>query len=176
MCVIIYKPEGIELPDKELLQLAHFHNPDGCGFCTPRKSFKGLSFDSFMRNVKDTDADEPLLIHFRFATHGSVRRANCHPFYDKATGTYFMHNGVLSNIRTTGDRTDSECAFERYIKPVLRYGLDSWMFGRAVYEIIGGSRFAFMQGGEVRLFGDFTLFEGCAFSNLRFLCYRRYPF
>lgn len=168
MCVIIYKPAGAELPTKELLIKAHRRNPHGCGFCTPTQSYKGLSLRSFLSKIKTVDANEPLLIHFRFATHGSVKRSNCHPFHDTETNTFFMHNGIL-NVRSYNDMTDSECAFESYIKPLLHHGIDSYQIEIAVHRIISYSKFAFMQGSKVRLFGDYIYYEDCYYSNLRFL-------
>lgn len=58
-------------------------------------------------------------MHFRFATHGSVRNRNCHPFRDG--DLFFAHNGVLP-YPSVGDRTDSEFAFLR--------GADVLTFGK----------------------------------------------
>ena len=173
MCVIIYKKKGVEMPDYEILRSAHEANPNGCGFCTPNKSYRGLSFKQFMREIRKVDTEEPCLIHFRLATNGSVKKKNCHPFYDGATDTWFMHNGIL-NVRTYKDMTDSEIAFRENILPYIRtYGLDSYMVDSVVKHLIGYSRFAFMQGDEVKLFGDFVEVENVYYSNLRFLYHYR---
>lgn len=170
MCVIIYKPKGIELPSIELLTKAYQRNPHGCGLVTPSIQYKGLSFESFKRHLKQCSADEPMLIHFRYATHGSVKKANCHPFYDEATDTYFMHNGVIGGIYPKGDKTDSETAFRSILVPYIsRYGMHSNELTETVNQIKGFSKFAFMQNGEVTLFGDYIYQDGLCFSNLRFL-------
>lgn len=168
MCVIIYKPVGVKLPDCDILNRAQVRNPHGCGLVSPSVFYKGLSYDSFKKNLNECSIDEPLLIHFRFATHGSIKKANCHPFYDKETETYFMHNGIL-NVRSYNDMTDSECAFDSYLKPVLSDGIDSYQLEFVVQRIIGGSKFAFMQGDKVKLFGDYVSYDDCYYSNLRFL-------
>ena len=140
MCLIIYKPAGVESPGRALLERAHFFNHDGCGLCSPNAFYKGLSFEKLAATAAKVGLDEPCLYHFRWATHGSVKRANCHPFYDPATGTFFMHNGVL----------------------------DSPDFAKAVCQVIGNSRFAFMQGRDVRLFGQWLeSTDGLFFSNGR---------
>lgn len=168
MCVIIYKPKGALMPSKSLLDKAQRFNPHGCGFCTPTKTYRGLSYAEFTKKLKQV-GDEPVLIHFRFATHGSLKKTNCHPFYDKKTDTYFMHNGILP-INSENDMTDSEIAFRQILQPTIKdYGLSSPELIEEVDEIIGFSKFAFMQNEEVNIYGDFRLYEGCYFSNLNFL-------
>lgn len=165
MCVIIYKPAGVPMPSKDILTACYHANSDGVGFCTPNAMFKGTDVNSILRELSKVKTCEPCLIHFRFATHGSVCDANCHPFANNKT--YFMHNGVLS-IRPVGDMTDSETAFRKYIVPrIEKYGLSSKSVELAVNKMIGGSKFAFMQGYRVYLFGRFESYEGCLYSNLR---------
>ena len=167
MCLIIYKPAGVESPGRALLERAHFFNHDGCGLCSPNAFYKGLSFEKLATTAAKVGLDEPCLYHFRWATHGSVKRANCHPFFDPATGTFFMHNGVLG-VYPKGDMTDSEFVFVRDIVPHLGAGLDSPDFAKAVCQVIGNSRFAFMQGRDVRLFGQWLeSTDGLFFSNGR---------
>lgn len=170
MCVIIYKPAGIKLPCLDIIDKAHKKNPHGCGLCSPSVYYKGLSYATFKRYLATCKVEEPLLIHFRFATHGSIKTDNCHPFYDKTTGIYFMHNGILSNINPQNDQTDSECAFRKILLPfVVKNGLHSIAFSQYISRIIGFSKFAFMQDDEVKLFGDYVYMSGLYFSNLRFL-------
>ena len=170
MCVIIYKPAGVDIPSQALLSKAQRANPHGCGLCSPTAIYKGLSFNSFMKVLKKVPKEEPLLIHFRLATHGSIKLSNCHPFYDSETDTHFMHNGILYGIRPYQDKTDSECAFECFLQlTIKKYGLHSDELGMEVDNVIGYSKFAFMQGEEVRLFGDFIFRDSLYFSNLRFL-------
>lgn len=169
MCVIIYKPAGVEIPSTEILNKAHLRNPHGCGLVSPTIQYKGLSYNSFLKHLRKCNVEEPLLIHFRFATHGSVKRSNCHPFYDTETDTYFMHNGVL-RIYPKKDMTDSEYAFRNILQPYIKkYGLNSEELEKTVCQVIGYSKFAFMQGDMVRLFGDYINYKGCYYSNLRFL-------
>lgn len=169
MCVICVKPKGAQMPSNEIIIAMYRANHDGCGFCTPTKSYKGLSFSTFMRELKKVSVDEPCIMHFRWATHGSVKRSNCHPFYDEETRTWFAHNGVL-DIVPVGDMTDSETAFRRYLVPeIAGHGLASAELKDAVKRVIGGSRFAFLQGDEIELFGNFQYRFGCFYSNLNFV-------
>jgi len=171
MCVICYIPKGVETPSKDIITAMHKANSHGMGMCTPTKNYKGMNFNSFYRQLQKRNIEEPCLLHFRFATHGSIKQSNCHPFYDKDTDTYFMHNGILS-IEPTGDMTDSETAFREYLVPdIKQYGLDSDELSYTIHGIIGFSKFAFMQGEEVKLYGEFFKRYGVYYSNLRFSYY-----
>lgn len=167
MCVIIYKPAGVKMPSVYTLMAAHRANPHGCGFVSPSRSFKGLDFAQFIRNIARVSDAEPCIIHFRLATHGSIKRTNCHPF--KRGGVSFAHNGVL-DIDPVGDRTDSETAFIKYIHPAIKsHGWGSEMVDSVINTLIGSSKFALMYHGDVRLYGQFILQpDGCHYSNLRF--------
>lgn len=170
MCVIIVKPAGVKMPTNEIINAAFHANPHGCGFISPSAFYKGMSIKSFKKNLRLVPDDEPCIIHFRLATHGSIKRANCHPF--NRGDVWFAHNGIL-NIRPEGDMTDSETAFQNIIYPaIVRYGYGSRQMDKAVNKVIGYSKFAFLQGDELKMYGDFIRHDdGCYYSNLRFLPY-----
>lgn len=109
-------------------------------------------------------------MHFRWATNGSIRRANCHPF--KRGDVFFAHNGVL-DIAARGDLTDSQTAFDDIIYPAIaQYGYGSKQMRRAVAAVIGPSKFAFLKGRELLLFGNYIHQpDGCYYSNLNFTRY-----
>lgn len=67
--------------------------------------------------------------------------------------------------------TDSETAFQNIIYPAIeKYGYGSKEMDNVVNNIIGYSKFAFMRGDDVRIYGDFIEYkDGCFYSNLRFL-------
>ncbi len=184
MCVICYVPQGIELPPYRVIKAMHEANPHGMGFCTPNMYHKDTAnFKAFMNRLRLRNINEPCLIHFRLATHGSIKKSNCHPFHDKKSGVYFAHNGIL-DIEPTNDKTDSETAFrERFLPVIKKYGFESKELNDEVSRIIGNSKFVFMQcekhetkeGKEintsVKMYGNFEEWQGCYFSNLRFTSY-----
>lgn len=129
MCLLIYKPKGKAIPSKYVLKAAALANPDGFGFATPTRYIRTLDVDKFMREIEKVSSEDPCIIHLRYATHGSIKKTNCHPF--RKDGVTFAHNGIL-NIDPIGDKTDSETAFLLYILPAVKhYGL----YSREVSEV-----------------------------------------
>jgi predicted glutamine amidotransferase len=167
MCVIIVKKQGVKLPASSILELAAIYNPHGFGFCTKDRLFKTLDFERFMKETKKVSKDENCIIHFRYATTGRVKAANCHPFV--RGNVFFAHNGVL-RIETRNDMTDSETFFEQRVYPAIcRYGIDSKEVSGLMQSVSLYSRFALIQGKTLKTFGRFTKYEGCYYSNLRFV-------
>lgn len=165
MCVLIYKPKGADLPNIEILNACHERNPHGSGFVTSKGvMFKTLNFKHFLYTLSNqVKKEDEAIIHFRLATHGSICKANCHPF--KNGDIYFAHNGVL-NVIPYYNKTDSETAFIKYFLPIIRkHGVHSRQLASIVNSVIGYSKFAFMQDGKVRLFGRFMNINGIYYSN-----------
>lgn len=171
MCVIIIRLAGRDLPTKKELKAAYQRNHDGCGFVSESDHYKSLDFEDFYARLKKVPKSENCIIHFRWATHGSVSLANCHPFYDEKSNTWFMHNGILAVTPYRG-KTDSETAFRKYLAPTIRrFGLYSKELQTVVRNIIDSSKFAFMQDGQIKTFGRYIEYKGCYYSNLYHLAY-----
>ena len=172
MCIICVKPAGVQMPPMAILTRCAALNPHGFGFATKDRVFKTLDPKEFFSELKTIKKNETAILHFRYATHGSIKLENCHPFRDEKTGVSFAHNGIL-NIVPYEDMTDSETAFRGRIVPIIRkHGFESTSFDSANYSIIGGSRFAYIdKNGEYRLFGSFILHKGCWYSNRNFIPY-----
>lgn len=169
MCVIIVCPKGVELPSKKILEQAKYINRHGYGFVSESDYFRSMDFNEFYRRLKKVDKEENVIIHLRYATHGSKKLENCHPFYND--GLYFAHNGIL-DIEPIGDMTDSETAFRTCIKDAVeKYGYGSREFFSYCDYLAGGSKFAFMLNGEIMLIGHYYEIDGVYYSNLRFLNY-----
>ncbi len=175
MCCILYIPKGVETPTKEELFSVFLHNRDGCGFAdSDGNGYKTLSFDKFIKELEKRKITAACIVHFRYATHGSIKPKNCHPFTDKETGIVFAHNGVLP-IVSHNDMTDSEIFFrERFLPKLKEQGndYDSEALWRYTDNQRGGSRFIFMRGDEVRLMGKWHEIDGVFYSNLNWCYYR----
>ena len=167
MCCIIYKPTNVPMPSRDIFGKIKRLNHNGYGFVSTNHFHKGLDYRTFLCHLSKVSDDEDCIIHFRLATHGSICRANCHPF--SLGDIYFAHNGVLP-IYPIGDMTDSETAFRAKIYPIIqRYGYGSSQADWTIRQICGFSRFAMMYKGEVRLYGDYKILDGIYYSNLRWL-------
>ncbi|MDR0573842.1 MAG: class II glutamine amidotransferase [Tannerella sp.] len=174
MCVIIIKPAGVEMPETNILERAAIFNPHGFGLCTKERLYKTLNEDLFLRETAKISIEEPAIMHFRYATTGSVKLANCHPFVCK--GVCFAHNGVL-NVNTGKDMTDSETFLRNEVMPLVnKYGYGSHKFSyhmqkRAKEEY---SRFAVMYKGDILMYGNFENYQRCFYSNMRFFNHFKY--
>ncbi len=167
MCCIIYKPKGVQMPSLDTFSKIKRLNHNGYGFVSTNHFYKGLDYRTFLRHLSDVSNNEACIIHFRLATHGSICRANCHPFIQNEV--YFTHNGVL-NVYPVGDMTDSEIAFKTKIYPAIeKYGYGSKEVDCLINSIAGYSRFAMMYQGSVKLYGNFTKLNDIYYSNLRWL-------
>lgn len=176
MCVIIVKKKGVNVPSKELLMKAAAANSDGCGFATSSgKYFRSTDFDEFWHEFrKYVRKSDDVVIHFRWATHGSVKAENCHPFKGEVNGEeiFFAHNGVLP-VESVNDMTDSEICFREQILPMLNATEGFTRKTSAVIRSIAdGSRFAFVDANGLHLYGQYEKYQGLLLSNTRFLWYR----
>jgi len=120
MCLIAYSPEG-ELIPRAAFDSARRTNPDGIGVMS------SLGVEKFMgrksgkrawRYLRSLAQDSiPYGLHFRWATHGSVTRDNCHPFTAPASDAIVMHNGVFRQTakRATNARSDTALFVEQFM-------------------------------------------------------------
>ena len=166
MCVILIKKRGVEMPSESELRRAYQCNPHGCGFVSSNGFYwRGMDFDEMMSRLKFVGVDDECMIHFRYATHGSHKPSNCHPF--KIGDLYFAHNGVLP-IRTKHDMTDSETIFRDVLAPAAElFGFGSKEFNSVINNNIWSSKFAFMYKGKIKFYGRWLREDnGLIWSNL----------
>ena len=109
MCVAIYKPPGVVISE-DILEACFQYNPHGMGFALPKngmmKILKGFfNFNVFLDHYRRVDAENAMLIHFRYASAGAIDKYNCHPWRisDRAC---MIHNGTLRH-RYTHNMSDT---------------------------------------------------------------------
>lgn len=167
------------MPEMPTLKNCWKNNPDGAGFAysdgRKLRLVKGLmSWESFEKALKEAGdlTKYPTMLHFRIATHGTVKPANTHPFNvnDRIVAG---HNGILS-ITAEGDLTDSETFFKRVCNPMLkRFEMSSPEFAEVVQSLIDSSKLAFLSdSGEVKMFGKFIEDTGVFYSNSSYMEYQ----
>jgi hypothetical protein len=125
MCLIVYSPTGALL-ERDVFECARTINGDGVGVMSSHgiRKFLGKNADAgaweYIEYLATLGA--PHGIHFRWATHGAVTRANCHPFRAPDSDAFVMHNGMigLTAYRATGDRSDTALFVESYMRGAPR--------------------------------------------------------
>lgn len=116
MCMLCVVPPNV-LPSRDKLMYSAINNPDGFGFAIVISSEKRilvehtLDADDAVNRFLELRAkypDDYALWHARYATHGLINVANCHPFYVVDDMTVLAHNGVLPIDIPAGDtRSDT---------------------------------------------------------------------
>lgn len=157
MCLIIYNQTGKKIPS-HILDNAEDLNPDGFG----------ITFLDTFETVRSMDYEEarilsatnrPFVAHYRYATVGSVKKKNCHPFPFKNEGVKYVlfSNGTVAGL---GDKkkTDTQAVAEMLAEMPKQY----WQSMLAMTE----TRFAIAgEDGEVITSGLWHEREGIYYSK-----------
>ncbi len=152
MCLLILKPAKLSIP-REYLISADIANPHGCGIAFPdgrtTKTLKGAKWgaDDIERALSSI-GDAPAIIHFRYATHGSLIDSNTHPFM-LPRGIAAAHNGVISGVTCRDDESDTRAYLRQHVSPYVAKGQDITcpLFLDAVGAQVGaGNKLVFMDG------------------------------
>jgi len=157
MCLLITKPANASIDDA-ILARAFEQNPDGLGIAyydgTMRRVVKSLpqSIEEALAFCSEhVRAEYPAMIHFRWATHGSVTLENQHPFIVPNTDLVLAHNGVmpLDLDLHCGSGTDTLAFVRQYLVGIIqgRRALQRMRSAeRAIGELIGsGNKLAAMD-------------------------------
>ena len=186
MCIIVAKPMGVSMPSKQTLLNCFTNNPDGAGFMySDGKSVyidKGyFNFDDFYKAVTCINEllDTSIVMHFRISTAGSVNKACCHPFpvsnsLDDLSATMIdnricvAHNGVISGMSTSKDKSDTMAYIMDVIAPLRRMHED-FIHDDAALEVLEntcGSKLCFLDNsGDIVTIGEFHKVDGVLYSN-----------
>jgi len=189
MCILVFKPKGINFPTKEVLENCFLMNPDGSGYAWVDRS--GIShirkgfltfhdfYESISQNMKKLTKFD-VSLHFRFATHGSVSSGNCHPFPVscrindlKSTvidGKFkiMAHNGIISSLGNRAKKTKSDLSDTMVFSKELRsFGENN----RQNKRILESGKFVIMDRKGSRRYGNFIEEDGIFYSNDGYLGY-----
>jgi len=190
MCIIIHKPQGVDMPYGRL-KTCFANNGDGAGFMYADGNYVMIE-KGFMKlpelmaalwslekriNIKDT----AMILHFRLATHGEKAAGNTHPFIlcknpqklialNIAGDTGVAHNGIILDLPRHKHLSDTmifikevmaDLSFKRLKQPAIQ----------ALIELATNSKWAIMhKSGQVLLYGgSWTIDDGCHYSNISYL-------
>ena len=121
MCIAILDLNGVS---EENLYNSFQNNPDGVEFLYNRNGVLratklfGAKFEAVMQNyerIKKEAKDSPVAIHFRIATHGTVDKSNCHPFFVQPQKIGLVHNGILP-LRDPKNKKSDTALFAEYLR------------------------------------------------------------
>lgn len=171
MCLIIHKPADLRFDVNAVKSAAEIHS-DGFGImwvehgkvqCYKSADMTGLE-DVVLSINEMTGVDVGL--HLRYATHGSVRDDNCHPFINRGKRFGLMHNGVIRTVTTVGDETDSNAFCREVAFPALRkHGIEAASSIIETSHGIGNRTLIFTGAGEMARTGDWVERDGLYYSN-----------
>lgn len=149
MCHLMCAPGGVT-PSAESLLNACSHNSDGFGWAivsgtrviTGHSLDAELSIDDFLA-ARSRYSEGSAMFHARWATHGSIKVDNCHPFQvGSDTRTYLAHNGILGGkcIPKMGDDRSDSRKFAQSILPkwLKRNGFDSLAVKNSMNQTLAG--------------------------------------
>lgn len=190
MCIIIAKPENIQLPSKETLEICFQNNKDGAGIMFAHKGsvhiLKGfMTFQSLIDKInelsKKINLDKiSMIIHFRIGTQGKTNEENTHPFpitedILKLTSNKVVcnigvaHNGIISLTRsyTSMDYSDTVLFVRDYLSCIVEK--PDFYKNPKMLKIIGklaDSKLAFLSNnGHITTIGEFINKDGVLYSN-----------
>ena len=186
MCVIVVKPAGTKVPDKELLAQCWQANPHGAGYMFARSGRvhirKGfMTLRGFQQSISTVLSQEDVaVLHFRLATSGLIGKGQTHPFplshsrrslcatrLTCAVGV--AHNGVVGDGE--GILSDTQV----FVRDVLSHPFLLSHWGEEdcmdfLPSLLKGSKWAFLSGeGTVHLAGQFETYKEYMVSNQFFL-------
>lgn len=162
--MITYIPANIDIPWQGVENGAYF-NDDGHGFAIASKSlgieiYKSMDYDMFALHLAEARErhghDSLVLVHARFATHGTTDEYNVHPFWVDED-TVMAHNGILPNEwhPAVGDkRSDTRVFVDRTAIQYVGNGVPSRRGGKTMGQMIGsGNKLVFLsvKNGEPKV-------------------------
>lgn len=188
MCIIAYKPAGVNPIKKRTYKECWRVNSDGAGFaywdfkkqvwCVEKGFMSWKSFWSAF-NTHQFEKKDIVAVHFRIGTSGNKDGGNTHPFdlnqrdFDGMritkyeTDKVLFHNGV---IRHTGEgiASDTMVWVRDYVAPLINLALEDEKVMRIMEETMRttANRWLLLTKNKVLQFGTWHLdFGGAKFSN-----------
>ena len=194
MCVICYKPAGVDFPEVEALQNCFDTNSDGAGYMYAYKGKvyirKGLmTFKGFKDSIDDLDPridrkKTPFVFHFRISTQAGIRKDCCHPYplskdMDELRKLKTMadfgiaHNGIISltSEYSTKGKTPTYNDTMKFITDYLTLIIHDRYYYKnrdtiSLIEKLAESKLAILDGtGHCELIGKFIKYKDCWYSN-----------
>jgi len=169
MCLLILAYPN-HTPKKSELNCACEVNPDGFGFAFLIDQTKIITGHSLNKNnamkrffkLRQKYPEAYALFHARYATTGSIKIENCHPYTigTENKKSILAHNGMLPIRPTTGDdRSDTKIFAEDYLPEFGLQNLDDEKFFGEVEEFCAGSKLVIFTTDEKMKYNVYIINE-----------------
>jgi len=153
MCLIFVSqdPQSWKITN-ERLENAKKGNPHGCGLAFWDKCRWKATLNPSTEQIQTIAKSAPVIVHYRFATHGEQSASNTQPFRLNEQNV-FAHNGIVTGTWSGVKNTDSDS--KRIARILAQTPKDCW--GEILNMLADGhsSRFVLgTSGGKARFFGQ----------------------
>lgn len=190
MCIIAVKPAGAEMVTEETIRTMFEKNAHGAGYMIQRAGQdvihirKGFAtIQHLLANLKEVavQKDDIIVMHFRIATSGGIKKEMCHPFVvhkaaKKANAisiatnlTCFAHNGIISDLNgKSKEFSDTSLFAMHYLSdPLIKDNLyESAVIQEMVEKFVDNSRLVFLHPTKgILLLGTWVDDNGIHYSN-----------
>lgn len=176
MCVICYKPMGVQFPSKTKIKTMFKNNPNGAGFMYSdgknvyiKKGFMTLGeFNAELNKVK-AHIEYPFVLHFRITTNGGTSKGLTHPFPLSAdvkeltavkatTNVGIAHNGIIPMTDYAQKGVSDTAEFiRRYMTKLIRSETDiDGDILDIIEECINSKMAILTASSDVHLIGKFV--------------------
>lgn len=182
MCIAILVSPGSSVSDVQLKN-SFDNNPDGAGFSYVSEDltghrklrvFKTMDYEVFLRKFKRAiyhNPESPFLVHFRIATHGTVDKFNCHPFFINKEVS-FIHNGIIGGVGVDPVKSDTQVFNDKVLKNLPKDFYKKEVYKILIEKFIVGSKLLTLDiDGHVTIFNESAGHwkDGVWFSNNSYL-------
>lgn len=166
MCLLILASPN-KTPKKSELNCACDNNPDGFGFAfhlgdkiiTGHSLNKNNAIKRFFK-LREKYPESYALFHARYATTGSVKIENCHPYNIGNKNSVLAHNGVLPIKPENGDdRSDTKIFAEDYLTELGLENLDNPEFFADIEKFCSGSKLVIFTTETKMKYGVYVINE-----------------
>lgn len=186
MCLAIYQPAGVSIPESHLRE-GFNNNPHGAGFMYfdekgKVQTFKSMHFDAFIDEYEAAWAmhgkHSPFSVHFRWATHGTQDINNVHPF-KMNEHVAVLHNGII-DCKIQDKKMSDTAAFVRdYLGNLPRNWQDNEFLFDMVEQYCVGSKLVVMTSDPDAEYCAYIVNEDAGhwhenvwYSNASYSCYK----
>lgn len=155
MCIIIWSSKGL-IPKDHVLK-AMISHPDGWGFTVATSgrfhTYRSVDHQAFLHSWVNRPRG-PVLFHARWATHGKVVNANCHPFAIRGHDLMMAHNGTIPGFGSN-KKSDTRDFIEQVLVPMPEWFLQEEGIVAAIRAAIGNSKLVFLaKDGDATIINE----------------------